>query len=221
VDVEAVPGAPRSVALVGRYFNTTAATPYLFYDDGVERYGLLNAPDFQLRLDNLLATTFEFASPTLLYGTVGNNIVAVDVGATALHASASATAGLTPGALHVGAETIVDGAGVVMRRSDLTRQGTLGVSGVSTLSADGRVAYMATALAPAAGFGQNAFRISCFDLATLTLKSVVNFTAAVPATVTLGLVRQLSLWGSSGMVMRVDAGLLLLRGGIPELEACR
>lgn len=86
-DIEAIPGHPNSVVVVGDYPNATARTSYFFYDGGVERYGLVNALPHILLIEDLDASWFELVDETKLYGAHGNSFVTVDVAADDLTAT--------------------------------------------------------------------------------------------------------------------------------------
>jgi len=218
LDIEAIPGKPRSVVVVGDYPDSSAGTSYLFYDDGVERYGLLNTPQYILRSQNLEAGQFEVLDASRLYGVHGNSFASVDIAPTGLTATPAGVF-LGEGGFWLGEQRLVTRNGLVVDTSNLQTVGDIPLDAAAevALSEDGRSAYFVQSFTPASG---RANRISCYDLSTLALKGALEFEATRPDGTSHGAVRQVARWGDSGMALLVPGGLLLVRDGAPELAAC-
>jgi hypothetical protein len=194
----------------------------LVYDDGVERYGLLDEPLYLLRLAHLDAGYFEVQDEHRLIGTYASGFAVVDITPQGLTSTViDSIAGGNQDPFWLGAGRAVSMYGEVFDATSMQTVGDIALEADTfaqvALSEDGRTAYFVQSFTPAGGGG---IRISCFDLFTLEQRGRLHFDARPPDPSGNAYIYQVARWGRTGMALVVPGGIMLIDDGTPELAGC-
>jgi hypothetical protein len=220
--LRAVPESPGSVAALGYYHNVGSPTGYLFYDDGVERYGMVNYSTAFLRIENINARSFTFDGPERLFGMDASELMVVT--ATDQLTGTSLGTGIIGGGepeMELSAfRTLVTSSGYFLDADALTALGSVEANGAMTLSADRALAYFVNDAGPPPTYPLYTHRVWCVRLDTRQVSGSFTFTVPNPTSEWLGNAVDVARWGDDGLAVRFEGAFVLIANRLSQVSGC-